>query len=72
MKNVIAFSVFLAIIIAGVYVYAYQAFIESEREYRESAIELELKLRRQCADKWPLRGARFDTCMEQGREKYGL
>jgi hypothetical protein len=72
MKSVIVFAAFLAIIVAGVYVYAYQTFIESEREYREAAIELELKLRRQCADKWPLRGARFDTCMEQGREKYGL
>lgn len=72
MKNVIAFTVLLGIVVAGIYVYAWQAFKQAEQAQDAAAAKLEHKLRRQCADKWPLRGAQFDRCMKQARNHYGL
>ena len=68
MKTLIAVSVTLAILVVFVWVYAYQAFIESERTYREARIELELRARKHCEVAWPLRGAHFERCIKEGIE----
>ena len=48
---------------------ARQAFLDNMEHHRLESIERHQELKRQCRDKWPTGGERFDECVA-GKDRY--
>jgi hypothetical protein len=64
MRALLVGSLVLGLIVALVFAYAYQSFIDTNNEYLHERVIKELELRRMCAEKWPLRGQYFEECID--------